>query len=296
MLDIEALCGVANITDLRALSAGASSASATERGAEKGCAYYAARALADQASIVLCPYNYVMDPAIRSAVGIEAFIEDAILIVDEAHNVESVARDGGFQRATAPPNLDSFQYRRIENSKARLVFLRVCVVQTEYAVVLRDVRVLSLSLSRPLEKCTNIEGSPRVSLFRERDVCTRSLVLSLFECVELDGFVKDRVARTGAGGGALGHVVACVRKHLERAEAAFEGDPNDVRAQAALSLNERTKFRRPPEDRDVVRKFDWGAAGGRPSCTGFFEAFQLPEPVLELAKALEEQRASLEDS
>ena len=36
-----------------------------------------------------------MNPSIRQAMGIENYLEDAIAIVDEAHNVESVARDGG---------------------------------------------------------------------------------------------------------------------------------------------------------------------------------------------------------
>ncbi|EEF52880.1 brca1 interacting protein helicase 1 brip1, putative [Ricinus communis] len=59
----------------------------------RGCSYYAARSMADDAQLVFCPYNYVINPVIRGAMEID--IRGAILILDEAHNIEDIARDAG---------------------------------------------------------------------------------------------------------------------------------------------------------------------------------------------------------
>ena len=47
-----------------------------------GCAYYAARDMADNAQLVFCPYSYIINPIIRGAMELD--IEGAILILDEA--------------------------------------------------------------------------------------------------------------------------------------------------------------------------------------------------------------------
>ncbi|XP_049879403.1 Fanconi anemia group J protein homolog isoform X2 [Pectinophora gossypiella] len=61
-------------------------------GREKdACPYYAARAMAMNAQIVFCPYNYLIEPSIRSAMQID--LKDNILIIDEAHNIEDICRD-----------------------------------------------------------------------------------------------------------------------------------------------------------------------------------------------------------
>lgn len=57
----------------------------------KGCPYYLSRRLAEDAELVFGPYNYLVDPVIRRSIGVE--IEDAIIIFDEAHNIEDVARE-----------------------------------------------------------------------------------------------------------------------------------------------------------------------------------------------------------
>ncbi|KAL3617725.1 hypothetical protein CASFOL_038046 [Castilleja foliolosa] len=59
----------------------------------KGCSYYAARALAQEADLVFCPYNYIINPVIRDAMEVE--IDQSIIIFDEAHNIEDIARDSG---------------------------------------------------------------------------------------------------------------------------------------------------------------------------------------------------------
>ncbi|GAB6033539.1 Fanconi anemia group J protein, variant 2 [Chamberlinius hualienensis] len=54
------------------------------------CPYFHARDLADGADIVFCPYQYLIDPIIRKSMNIG--LSKQILILDEAHNIEDVAR------------------------------------------------------------------------------------------------------------------------------------------------------------------------------------------------------------
>jgi Fanconi anemia group J protein len=56
------------------------------------CAYFFSKDELAAAHIVFCPYNYVLDPAIRKAVGID--LTNAIVVLDEAHNVEDTCRNG----------------------------------------------------------------------------------------------------------------------------------------------------------------------------------------------------------
>lgn len=37
----------------------------------QGCPYFTARAIADKAEVVFCPYNYIVDPVIRASVEIQ---------------------------------------------------------------------------------------------------------------------------------------------------------------------------------------------------------------------------------
>ncbi|KAI9276323.1 hypothetical protein BC943DRAFT_333049 [Umbelopsis sp. AD052] len=57
----------------------------------QGCPYFAAKTLMDVAEIIFCPYNYLIEPLIRAAYDIN--LKDAVVIIDEAHNIEDVARD-----------------------------------------------------------------------------------------------------------------------------------------------------------------------------------------------------------
>ncbi|XP_052202294.1 uncharacterized protein LOC127808030 isoform X2 [Diospyros lotus] len=59
----------------------------------KGCSYFAARSMADDAQLVFCPYSYIINPLIRKAMEVD--IKGAILILDEAHNIEDMAREAG---------------------------------------------------------------------------------------------------------------------------------------------------------------------------------------------------------
>ncbi|XP_020272956.1 Fanconi anemia group J protein homolog isoform X2 [Asparagus officinalis] len=59
----------------------------------KGCSYFASQTLAAEAQIVFCPYSYIVNPVVRRAMDID--IKGSIVILDEAHNIEDMARDAG---------------------------------------------------------------------------------------------------------------------------------------------------------------------------------------------------------
>ncbi|KAG0218376.1 Fanconi anemia group J protein [Mortierella sp. NVP41] len=61
--------------------------------AMRACPYFAARSLALGAELIFCPYSYLIDPQIRKAMDID--VENAIVILDEAHNIEDAAREAG---------------------------------------------------------------------------------------------------------------------------------------------------------------------------------------------------------
>ena len=45
----------------------------------------------NKADIYLCPYNYVLDANVRDSIGIN--LEGAIIIFDEAHNLETFSEE-----------------------------------------------------------------------------------------------------------------------------------------------------------------------------------------------------------
>jgi fanconi anemia group J protein len=47
----------------------------------KACPYFTARHIAENAELLFCPYNYIIDPIIRSSVGID--LKGAVVIFDE---------------------------------------------------------------------------------------------------------------------------------------------------------------------------------------------------------------------
>jgi Fanconi anemia group J protein len=57
----------------------------------KACPYYAVRELKIAAQLVICPYNYLVEPGIRRAM--EISLKDQVVVLDEAHNIEDSARD-----------------------------------------------------------------------------------------------------------------------------------------------------------------------------------------------------------
>lgn len=57
------------------------------------CPFFLAREAAENAEIIMCPYNYIIEPVIRNAMNID--LEGAIIVIDEAHNIEDSCRAAG---------------------------------------------------------------------------------------------------------------------------------------------------------------------------------------------------------
>lgn len=57
----------------------------------KHCPYFRTQNLLETADLVLLPYNYVFDPKVRQAMKVK--LKGNILIIDEAHNLESTCED-----------------------------------------------------------------------------------------------------------------------------------------------------------------------------------------------------------
>ncbi|KAM7412359.1 hypothetical protein PAMA_022037 [Pampus argenteus] len=58
---------------------------------QRVCPYYLSRSLKTQADVVFMPYNYLLDPKSRRAHSIE--LDGAVVIFDEAHNVEKTCEE-----------------------------------------------------------------------------------------------------------------------------------------------------------------------------------------------------------
>ena len=57
----------------------------------EGCPYLASKTMLEDADYVFAPYNYIIDAGIRSAMNIN--LQNSIVIIDEAHNMEDICRD-----------------------------------------------------------------------------------------------------------------------------------------------------------------------------------------------------------
>lgn len=57
----------------------------------KCCPYYLAKEIKNNADIVFMPYNYLLDPRVRKSLGVE--LNNNIVILDEAHNIERMCED-----------------------------------------------------------------------------------------------------------------------------------------------------------------------------------------------------------
>lgn len=64
-----------------------------------GCPYFAARSLQEEADVIFAPYNYLIDGNIRESSEIK--LDNAILIIDEAHNIEDCCRSAGSMEITS---------------------------------------------------------------------------------------------------------------------------------------------------------------------------------------------------
>ncbi|KII74293.1 Fanconi anemia group J protein [Thelohanellus kitauei] len=54
------------------------------------CPYFSAQKLTEKADLIFAPYNYVMNPVISEQMSLD--LENSVVILDEAHNVEDICR------------------------------------------------------------------------------------------------------------------------------------------------------------------------------------------------------------
>jgi Rad3-related DNA helicase len=57
------------------------------------CPYFLSRDAAAKADLILLPYNYLIDPHIRSTLSTNLQLHNSVLVFDEAHNLEGVCGD-----------------------------------------------------------------------------------------------------------------------------------------------------------------------------------------------------------
>lgn len=73
------------------------------------------------------PYNYVMD---RNVVGIyEKMLTDAVLIIDEAHNIQNVAMDGASM--TLGMNMIDLAYEEVKAVQKKAMLSGLCSINNE---------------------------------------------------------------------------------------------------------------------------------------------------------------------
>ncbi|VDN96954.1 unnamed protein product [Rodentolepis nana] len=77
----------------------------------RACAYYLSREFKSDAEILFMPYNYLLDVKIRSLYGIE--LTNAIVIFDEAHNIEQVCEDAASATLTSTSLASAIEELRV---------------------------------------------------------------------------------------------------------------------------------------------------------------------------------------
>ncbi|KAK6968419.1 Fanconi anemia group J protein, partial [Biomphalaria glabrata] len=99
---------------------------------KKACPYFLSRGLKDDSDLIICPYNYLVDPIVREAMAIS--LKGHIVILDEAHNIEDAAREAASQSISqdsiekAISDIDELIEKNInfaDYSRLRAVFFRL---------------------------------------------------------------------------------------------------------------------------------------------------------------------------
>jgi fanconi anemia group J protein len=100
------------------------------------CPYYASRLLVKNAQVVFAPYSYLIDPAIRNACGIDLI--GNVLIIDEAHNIESVCTDVADCTVTISSLGDCLSYLRSLDAKEVINLINLVDVFHELICIQKD--------------------------------------------------------------------------------------------------------------------------------------------------------------
>ncbi len=114
----------------------------------RACPYFTAKDIAEEADVVFCPYNYLIDKLIRESSGIQ--LKNNIVIFDEAHNLEDQCREAASFVVTITllnAAIDMFEAcQHFPNCPADVTALRTAFIDIRFWIQER-------------EKCTSSDGS-----------------------------------------------------------------------------------------------------------------------------------------
>uniref|UniRef100_A0A914XVM4 Helicase ATP-binding domain-containing protein n=1 Tax=Panagrolaimus superbus TaxID=310955 RepID=A0A914XVM4_9BILA len=115
------------------------------------CPYYATnRLLIDDADIIFTPFNYLINQTIRNSSRID--LENSIVILDEAHNVENICRDSA-----------SFSFK-----------------ETEFHVALKFLNILIWKIVKELEKMSENPSIEKDILLEQKRILQKVSILTMF--------------------------------------------------------------------------------------------------------------------
>lgn len=136
----------------------------------KICPFYTARHLQTRAEIIFMPYNYLIDPVLRKKVNVD--IKDAILILDEAHNIEKWCCEaasfdlGMITLAQAIAELH-YAIEILENSDKQIASLGLQNLQKDHMIKLLEQLLKLESLVNNVKISNNNEGVKQKGLITE---------------------------------------------------------------------------------------------------------------------------------
>ncbi|XP_058859713.1 regulator of telomere elongation helicase 1 isoform X2 [Acipenser ruthenus] len=208
------------------------------------CPYYLSRSLKQQADVIFMPYNYLLDPKSRRAHNIE--LKGAVVIFDEAHNVEKTCEESAsfdltpYDIATAIEAVNrvlSEQARKVGQSdeefhmEAAVSGLKMDVVDiAKIKMILLDLEAAIDSIDLPANgKGVTKPGSFIFELFKKAQLTfeTKSSVLEAVEMIT--GFL--------AGSDGIFINTLGLQKLSDIIQIVFSSDPPDGNIALALEQN-----------------------------------------------------------
>ncbi|XP_041080710.1 regulator of telomere elongation helicase 1-like isoform X3 [Polyodon spathula] len=207
------------------------------------CPYYLSRSLKQQADIIFMPYNYLLDPKSRRAHNIE--LKGAVVIFDEAHNVEKTCEESAsfdltpYDIATAIEAVNqvlSEQAKRVGQSEefhmeAAASGLKMDVVDiAKIKMILLDLEAAIDSIDLPANgKGVTKPGSFIFELFKKAQLTfeTKSGILEAVEMII--GFL--------AGSSGIFINTLGLQKLSDIIQIVFSSDPPDGSIVSALEQN-----------------------------------------------------------
>ncbi|GAM21429.1 hypothetical protein SAMD00019534_046040 [Acytostelium subglobosum LB1] len=191
------------------------------------CPYFASRQMIAKANLVFCPYNYIIDPSIRSH--FKDKFEKSVVIFDEAHNIEDALMDAS-----------SFDIKKEDLEEVVYQSLKPVLMQSLLPdEIVKSVRVL-FDMGESILKWLNDKASTLTDIDFEKqaNVWPGSQIIGVLESMGItrrnykeinaaldklseqsDSDKKDNSGGGGGGGGggsrmASGHLMNQVRKEM----------------------------------------------------------------------------------